>query len=405
MTCPAIDWLLGFPRFLGRSGPGYKPGLERMTALLEAMGDPHLVAPVAHVAGTNGKGSTASMIAAIGTASGRTVGLHTSPHLVSITERMRVDGEPAPDAWLNDAIERFRVAIEASSPSFFEVTTALSFLYFAEMGVDAAVIEVGLGGRFDATNVVKPAVCVITSIGLEHVDILGATHELIAKEKAGIIKPGIPIMSGVDHAGARDAIRTAAHENESPFVEPDVEVVAGYELGLFGAHQRKNASLAVEAARVLWPEIDGDSIARGLIDVVSLAGLRGRLEQVAPGLFVDVAHNADGISAALAAVRNEGKLVHVVVALMSDKDADRVASVIADGADSVEVLDLQGERLLPAVELMDALQSHGAIVEGILPVEEFSSTAQSRIEADATVLACGSHVVVAEVLRSFNREG
>lgn len=404
MPRSAIDRLLDLPRFAGRSGPGYNPGLERMESLLYAMGNPHRAIPVVHVAGTNGKGSTASMIAAIGTASGRRIGLHTSPHLMRITERMRIDGVPAPEAWLAGAVDRFRDVLKETGPSFFEATTALSFLYFAEMATDAAVIEVGLGGRLDATNVVDPAVCVITSIGLEHTEILGADHKMIAREKAGIIKAGIPVVSGVRKAHGRDVIRKVARECDALFIEPSAEETRRMEPGIRGMHQKQNAALAVAASRVIWADLKSESVERGLKEVVALSGLRGRLEEVAPGLIVDVAHNADGIATALSEVRKAGVPVHVILALMSDKDCDAVAAVIAEGAASVDVLDLRGDRLMPAAELRDKLLVHDVDVREIVRISGLKASVSDALDAGAITLATGSHLVVAEILKAFEMD-
>ena len=202
--------LLALPRFADAGAAAYRPGLERMRALLADMGDPHAATPAVHVAGTNGKGSTASFAASVAHAAGAHVGLHTSPHLVSLRERMRVDGRPAPPEWLEGAVERWGGAVEALEPSFFEATVALSLLYFAEQGVDLAVVEVGLGGRLDATNVLAPLVSVVTHVGLDHTDLLGETVGEIAREKAGIAKPGVPFLHAVADAGARAALEAEA---------------------------------------------------------------------------------------------------------------------------------------------------------------------------------------------------
>ncbi|MDZ4700969.1 MAG: Mur ligase family protein, partial [Rhodothermales bacterium] len=202
----AEAYLLGLPSFSVAGAVAYAPGLERIAALMAGMGDPHRVLRVAHVAGTNGKGSTSSMLAAIGTSTGRRVGLHTSPHLYRLQERMRIDGVAIPDGRLAGLVGRYVDLFEAVGPSFFEATVALSFLYFAEEGVDLAVVEVGLGGRLDATNIVEPSVCAITTIGLEHTAILGDTLEAIAAEKAGIIKAGVPVVSGVESPDAAGVI-------------------------------------------------------------------------------------------------------------------------------------------------------------------------------------------------------
>ena len=204
--------LLALPRFADAGAAAYRPGLERMRALLERMGDPHTAYPSVHVAGTNGKGSTASFAASVAQATGLRVGLHTSPHLVTLRERMRVDGRPAPAGWLERAVDRWGGAVEAAECSFFEATVALSLLYFAEEAVDLAVVEVGLGGRLDATNVLAPAVAAVTHVGLDHTDLLGATTPEIAREKAGVAKPGVPFLHAVADADARAALEAEAHD-------------------------------------------------------------------------------------------------------------------------------------------------------------------------------------------------
>ena len=256
--------LLALPRFADAGAAAYKPGFERMRALLDALGEPQRASRAVHVAGTNGKGSTASLAASVAQAAGLRVGLHTSPHLVSLRERMRVDGEPASEAWLDAAVARLADALDEGGPSFFEATVALSLAYFAERGVDLAVVEVGLGGRLDATNVVEPVVSVVTHVGLDHTELLGETVELIAVEKAGIARPGVPFLHAVEGPAA-DALEVEAARRGAPVeaVRPSCEVepigagrvrlatpVRDYgeaTVGLPGAHQAWNAALAVRA--------------------------------------------------------------------------------------------------------------------------------------------------------------
>ena len=183
-----VRFLNKLPAFSSIGAKAYEPGFERILSLMEALGNPHTTFPTIHIAGTNGKGSTASMIAAIATAAGKRTGLHTSPHLLNVNERMRMDGIPAPDEWLAKQVTKYQIVIEKVKPSFFEATVALSLLYFSTMNADLAVIEVGLGGRLDATNIVEPLLAVITNIGYDHTSILGNTLEAIAQEKGGIIK-------------------------------------------------------------------------------------------------------------------------------------------------------------------------------------------------------------------------
>ena len=323
----ALDRLLALPRFADAGAAAYTPGLDRMCALLAAMGNPERTVPALHVAGTNGKGSTASFAASIAQAAGVRVGLHTSPHLLHVGERMRIDGVPASDSWLDDAVERHADLFARVGPSFFEATTALAFLRFAEAGVDLAVIEVGLGGRLDATNVITPVVSLITSIGLDHTDLLGDTLAAIAREKAGIAKPGVPLLHSLPRTRsgavaqneavasleqtARDAGAPveAVRETCRVEIESPVPLVIHLEtpradygrvaVGLPGAHGAWNAALAVRACEIAVAGLTPAAVADGLRSVSARTGLRGRGEDAEPGIVLDVAHNDDGWRVAL----------------------------------------------------------------------------------------------------------
>ena len=413
----AIAYLHDLPRFAGVADDAYRPGLERMDAVMAAMGRPHEAFPSVHVAGTNGKGSTASMIAAIATADGKRTGLHTSPHLTHVTERMRLDGVPAPTDWLADAITRYRDDFDRIGPSFFEATVALSFLYFAEQAVDRAVVEVGLGGRLDATNVLQPELALITSIDLEHTALLGDTLTAIAQEKAGIIKPGVPMLTGVRQSDALDAIRRVTHEREAPLHVLDAEVevdrtearidravldittpVRSYEalrIGLGGAHQQRNAMLAVRAAELLG--FSAESIYTGLRDVRRLAGLRGRLEvlQRDPLVVADVAHNPSSLAATLDAIRPtlnaHGGQLHVLLGLMRDKDVRAIAELMEAADAIVTPVDLPSERASSAEALRDALAEHGVHVTDPSTVQSGCTAFRRDASADDVLLVTGSH--------------
>lgn len=413
--------LFDLPRFADRGASAYAPGLDRVRALLRAMGDPHIGLPAVHVAGTNGKGSTASFVAAIGTASGRRVGLHTSPHLLSLRERMRVDGEPAPPEWLATAVERHEAAFREIGPSFFEATVALSLLYFREREVDLAVVEVGLGGRLDATNVVEPVACLVTHIGMDHTDLLGDTLGAIAREKAGIAKPGVPFLHALGPGDARDALEDEVRQRGA---EPErvretvalAEAVGGLRfmttrgtvgpvaLGLPGEHQRWNAALAVRAAEIAWPE--ASAVPVGLREVVARAGLRGRGERWSgdPRIVLDVAHNADGWAAALQNLHPVGTL-WVLAGMMADKDATALASLLASTSARLFTIDLPGDRALPATAFVRMVAEHGGAAE-VAP-SAADALRQFRREAgpDDLLLVTGSHVTVAEALAALRHGG
>jgi dihydrofolate synthase / folylpolyglutamate synthase len=422
----AYSYLLTLPSFTHQGAVALQPGLERIRRLTEAMGRPHEAYPTVHVAGTNGKGSTASLIAAIATAAGRRVGLHTSPHLYHVGERMRIDGVPASDAWLDAAVERFRPLFDEVEPSFFEATVALSFLYFAEHKADLSVIEVGLGGRLDATNVIQPELCLITNIGLEHTDLLGDTLAQIAGEKAGIIKSGVPVLTAADQAEALEVIRTTAAENDAPLhtVQEEVEVLRStgdlnglclhlrtplrtYDnltVGLTGGFQVWNAVLALRAAELLMPEVRHDSgiVYRGMQDVRHLSGLRGRMDvlRTDPTIIADVGHNADGLAAALRIVRPlvapEGRLF-VLIGVMRDKDVARMAGLLRDAEAAVFTVSIDNPRAWPATELADKLQSLDVDVLGSGGVAEQIKQFEEQAGQGDVLLVTGSHQVVSQI--------
>ncbi|MGD0783170.1 MAG: folylpolyglutamate synthase/dihydrofolate synthase family protein, partial [Candidatus Aminicenantales bacterium] len=338
---------------------GVKLGLQNVAAVLAACGDPQRRYPSVHVAGTNGKGSVCAMLASTLEADGRRVGLYTSPHLADVRERIRIGGRPIAEADFDRLLGRIRKTIGRllaagrleAQPTYFEVLTILAFLHFAERKVDIAVLEVGMGGRFDATNIVTPLVSVITSISLDHREYLGRTLAAIAFEKAGIIKPGVPVVSGVEGGAAAAVIRRRAGELHAPLVPVfgrdaalfAARTVAGYRfrydfcgesfpfrLKLPGRHQGENAAVAIAAARTLG------CVGKPLDRRVILAGLAaaewpGRLEAVGrrPLVLLDGAHNEDGARALAAYIRDfvRGPLV-LVFAMLKDKAVGRAAGLL-----------------------------------------------------------------------------
>lgn len=417
MKPEGVAYLLELPRFADAGSVAYRPGFDRIRTLLDAMGRPHEAYRVCHVGGTNGKGSTASMIASIMTASGLRTGLHTSPHLLTVTERMRIDGHPADEAWLDDRVEYFRSTFEKVGPSFFEATVALSLLYFKEQHVDVAVVEVGLGGRLDATNILTPSVSVITTVGLEHTDILGSTIAEIATEKAGIIKPGIPIVSHAPDAVAREIIRRIATERGSPHITPDdVQIESGapsggassfslhtpradygvIELDLQGKHQISNAALAVLASEQMHPNLAADTVRSALSRVRVLSGLRGRLEEIrrTPRVVVDVAHNADGIAAAVEHVRHQSGGLGIILALMRDKDVGAIISVVKEPGITVRTVPVSADRMMPSGELAGCLQASGVDAAASQDI----NTALAELHDSSSILIVGSHLLAAEAL-------
>lgn len=415
-----LDRLLALPRFSDDPAGAYRPGLDRVRALLRAMGDPHRAAPVVHVGGTNGKGSTASFVAAVATASGRRVGLLTSPTLLHPAEMARVDGMPQIAA-VAAAAERWAGEAEALGCSFFEAAVALALSVFAEAAVDLAVVEVGLGGADDATAVVDPVVSVVTSIGLDHLAELGVTtRPEVARVKAGIAAPGVPLLHAVEgeatvaaleaearRRGAvpervRETVRLAS-EAGGLVLRTEGAAYGPVALGLSGAHQGWNAALAVRAVERLGLGVPADVVARGLRDVVALAGLRGRSEAWAadPRVVLDVAHNADGLRAAREAVAvPPGGRLAVVLGMMADKAGPAVVGVLRGAG--VRTVALDTPRALAAADLAARLRAAGLDdVTEAAGVAEAVAAFRAAAGPDDRLLVTGSHRTVAAALRAL----
>jgi dihydrofolate synthase/folylpolyglutamate synthase len=420
----ALDYLFGLPQYGSVGDTARKPGLDRMETLMEAMGRPHEALRAVHVAGTNGKGSVASMTAAIATAAGLRTGLHTSPHLTHVEQRMRVDGSPAPRDWLVETIDQYRELFDRVAPSFFEVTVALSFRYFADQKVDLAVIEVGLGGRLDGTNVLHPALSVITNIDLDHTDLLGDTLAEIAREKAGIIKPHTPVLSGVTQEEAQSVIAEVAREQDVPLhalreevawwapktdlfgsimdVETPLREYDRVHVTLAGEHQQANAALALRAAELVVPAVQArpDPVHEGLRNVRQLTGFRGRLEviQDAPLIVVDVAHNPPGIAVGLqtldAALTQRGGELYVCLNAVRGKNLPEVARLLAERDAHVIPIPIQTTRALSPDEIAATLRDHGVDVRESRPLDDALTDFQHFAQPGDALLVTGSHKMV-----------
>ena len=343
----AIEYLYAAtPVFQQVGTTAYKPGLETTHTLDTHYGHPHRCYRTIHVGGTNGKGSTSHTIAAVLQASGYRVGLFTSPHLLDFRERIRVNGEMVSEDFVCRFVEEAKPLIEERSPSFFEITTLMAFDYFRQAQVDFAVIEVGLGGRLDCTNIISPIASVITSISKDHTQLLGDTLEAIAREKAGIIKPHTPIIIGRGESPeVREVFVKKAAEEEAPiiFAEEAVHIKAQtpefpgqsftlegeealpYDFGLGGLVQRDNFRAiyaTIQELRRQGIAISEEAFRDGLRDVVSLTGLRGRWEVLSqhPTLICDTAHNEDGVRYIVEQLRSLQRPLHIIFGMVNDKD-------------------------------------------------------------------------------------
>ena len=343
----AIEYLYNSrPPFHQVGAAAYKPGLENTLRLMARVGNPHKALKAIHVAGTNGKGSTSHLMAAALQAAGLRVGLFTSPHLVSLTERIRINGVPIPEETVAAFVTDNKDFLDELQPSFFETMTALGFWYFVQQGVDIAVIETGLGGRLDSTNVLTPVLSVITNIGLDHTEFLGNTLQKIAREKAGIIKPGVPCVIGESHPQTMNVFLDRARE--CGILGDGLETTdcriwfadqCGYlrrcrlreapECELKGNYQEHNLQTAYVALRALG--IKNTAIREGFAHVCAMTGLRGRWETLReqPLTICDTGHNSHGLQYVAQQLRElPNPQVWIVFGQVNDKDTEVVMRLL-----------------------------------------------------------------------------
>lgn len=410
------------PMFQNIGAGAYKAGLSTSHALDAHFGHPHRSFRSVHVAGTNGKGSTSHTLAALLQALGYRVGLYTSPHLVDFRERIRVNGKPIPKERVIDFVERERSFFEPLAPSFFELTTALAFLYFAEEKVDFAVIEVGLGGRLDCTNLISPELCVITNISLDHTQFLGDTLEKIATEKAGIIKPGVPVVVGQTTSETRRVFQAFADEAKAPLYwsEEESRVVSAQNMDgklhymttnwgkiegqLAGNYQIHNTRTILSAIAHLpkdvFQKVTRESVRKAFGDVVEMTGLCGRWQEVGqhPRMILDTGHNADAWNSLTPQLRSLESPLHLVIGVCSDKDLTEILHLLPkEGTYYFTNADIK--RALPADELQKAA-AQAELVGSVYPdVPSAVRAAQSSAQENDTIFVGGSSFVVADWLK------
>lgn len=350
---------------------GMKLGLDNITALLEYTGNPQKNFKSFHIAGTNGKGSTTSFISSILTESGYKTGLYTSPHFVRFNERVRINGKEIPDEYIVEFISSINRFIDTNKPTFFEVTTALAFKYFSDENVEYAAIETGLGGRLDATNTLTPLASVITSISLEHTEILGDTLEKIAFEKGGIIKQGGKVFTGILPEAAENTIRSICSQNnaelfqlsdyilqekESLRLKTESLVLEKIEPSLYGTHQRNNAALAVLTLNKTLGLNNSGHILSGLKNVVQNTGIEGRYEvyNKRPRIIFDSAHNLEGIESFLSAFlrqKDEFSRKTLLFGVMRDKAIKEMLVALSPYFDEIHLNTIDYDRAAGLDEL------------------------------------------------------
>jgi len=394
------------PMFQQVGGKAYKEGLENTLLLDEHFHHPHHSFRTIHVAGTNGKGSCSHTLAAILQSAGYRVGLYTSPHLVDFRERIRINGTPISEEEVIRFVDEERDFFEPLHPSFFELTTALAFHYFEKQKVDVAVIEVGLGGRLDCTNIITPDLCIITNISLDHVQFLGHTLARIATEKAGIIKAHIPVVIGETTPETRTVFQAKAHEVNAPIYwaeENDREDYAGVEFELKGLYQQKNKRTILTALPLLKEagyRIDEQSVRQGFARVCELTGLMGRWQklQTAPTVICDTGHNVGGIQYIVEQLKQQSyRKLHIVIGMVNDKDVSGVLSLLPKDA-TYYFTKASVKRALPEGELAQLAAEQGLQGNCYPNVPEAFRAAQEKSLPEDFIFVGGSSFIVADLL-------
>ena len=430
MTYPqAIQYLYDrLPVFHHICGEAYKPGLANTIRLLDALGNPQETYKTIHIAGTNGKGSVSHMLAAVLQRAGYRVGLYTSPHLVDFGERIRIDGEMIAPSYVCRFVESHKDLIEKVQPSFFEVTMAMAFDYFAARQVDVAVIEVGLGGRLDSTNIIRPELSVITNISFDHTAFLGNTLAMIAAEKAGIIKPRTPVVIGESLPETRPVFVAKAQEMHAPltFAEEQVHIAsyqhvadklqvttdsgATYQVGLTGIYQLKNIVTTLTALHVLRQnpafQLSDEALREGLDRVVELTGLQGRWQTVRrhPRVVLDTGHNVAGMENVVRQLREQTcRTLRIVIGMVSDKDIDTVLTLLPHEA-VYYFTQARTARALPAAILQAKAASNHLHGTGYSTVAQAVQAALHDATPDDFVFIGGSNFVVGEALEEVKGE-
>lgn len=386
------------PMFSKVGAAAYKEGLDTTLALSAAYGDPYKAYKTVHIAGTNGKGSTTHSIASVLQEAGYKTGLYTSPHLKDFSERIRVNGKPISEQYVVDFVENAKPLIDQSQPSFFEITTIMAFKYFKDMGVDVAVIETGLGGRLDSTNIITPLLSIITNVSFDHVQQLGNTLEKIAGEKAGIIKPNIPVVVGE----APDNLRPIYESKGSPIIWAEDMEFPDVEFELKGLCQDKNKKTILASLEVLKLDLDisAENIRQGLAHVVENTGLMGRWQTIGtePLIIADTAHNEGGIRyIAEQLMSMKYKTLRIVFGMVKDKDISTVLSLMPKNAEYY-FTNASTQRSLPATELLEMASGYGLKGDAYPSVKEAFEAAKAASGAEDMIYVGGSNFVVAEVL-------
>ena len=423
-----IDYLFSrLPMFQRIGAAAYKANLDNTISICKALGNPEKKIKCVHVAGTNGKGSSSHMLAAILQQAGYKTGLYTSPHLIDFRERIKINGKLIPKTDVVKFVENYKTIFEDIEPSFFEWTVGLAFHYFAEQEVDVAIIEVGLGGRLDSTNVIKPQCCLITNIGFDHVNLLGNTLPLIAAEKAGIIKEKIPVVISQTQLDVLSVFNTKAQSLKAPIIFADkqykvlshdfqdgllcVELLEKitnntqhYKLDLTGTYQLKNLQGVLSCINSLKQKgflIEDENVLYALQHVKKLTGLMGRWQILSekPLIIADTGHNEDGITEVVKNIeRYSYKKLHMIIGVVNDKDVTSILKLLPKNA-TYYFCKANIPRALPEKELFDLAKQHDLKGKKFASVALALSEAKKVAKANDLIFIGGSTFTVADAIQ------
>ena len=394
-----LHWLFEkLPMYQRVGSAALNPNLDRITSLAAHLGNPQQKFKSIHVAGTNGKGSSSHMIASILQEAGYKVGLYTSPHLKNFRERIRINGVPIPEKNVVDFVSQNKIFFEEEAFSFFEMTVALAFEYFATQQVDIAVIEVGLGGRLDATNIIGPEVCLITNISLDHQQFLGNTRATIAREKAGIIKPKTPVVVVEHDTEILPVFEEITQKQDAPL---HVASTHSFDTDLLGSYQKENINGVVSLLHILDQfSVSNAEIVRGLQRVVTNTGLRGRWEELGqnPKIIADVAHNPSGLQAVFLQLNTLSfEKLHIVFGMVNDKSLDAIMALLPKNA-TYYLCAADVPRAMDVEVLASHFQRSGFKFISCSSTEAAFVAAKTMASKKDIIYVGGSLFVVAEIL-------
>lgn len=398
----AVDWLfVQAPNYQIDGEKAYKPGLDNITKLCDFFGNPQEKIQCIHIGGTNGKGSTSNMLASVLQDSGYKIGLYNSPHLIDFTERIKINGENCDKEFIFHFIQKLKTLPEDIIPSFFEFTTIMAFEYCYQKKVDFAIIEVGLGGRLDSTNIIKPLVSAITNVQLDHQNILGNTIEEIAFEKAGIIKTNIPVIFGDDNEVVKNIIKAKAEKENTVFIDA-TQLKTNLKSDLKGNYQEKNIRVVlalIEELRKLNVKISDENVEKGLLNVHHNTGFIGRWFEFSqnPLTICDTGHNQAGLEYVFSQLSSIPKHKHIVLGFVNDKKIDDVMTILPENSEFYFAKPAINRGRDPK-EYEDLLLQAKIIYKIFDSVQEAYLSAKQQATAEHLIFIGGSNFVVGEFL-------